>query len=117
MREPEQIGTVEIPLGREYPLDAQATEDPNRTWVVVPPGEYPVYSNGLVIFWVMTGTPRSNRLGDGLFTLGVGEEVGPEVTFQSKHFGPEEFQRDILDSPVAQPGPEQRLNFKIKELA
>lgn len=95
----EQIGTARITRVRVYPLDPAARDDGLGTTVVVQPGEYPVFRDGITYYWQMTGrinTGRGQRLGDGLFTLGSHDEGGgDEVTFYSRRFGPDEW-ADLL---------------------
>jgi hypothetical protein len=102
----QQIGTVQITRTRIYNLDPNAPEDCGYVpaTVVVEPGEYPVYQDGLSRYWRMTGVlnQRLNRLGDGLFTIAPGDERGDDdVVFYSRRYGPDDweelaagFQRD-----------------------
>ena len=97
-----QIGTVEITRVRVYPLDPQARDEILRTEVVVQPGEYPVFCRGgMTYYWQMTGTinGRSERLGDGMFTMHSGDLVTPdEVVFYSPRFGPDEWADMLRES-------------------
>lgn len=112
-----QIGTVEITRPRVYPLDPQARDEIVRTDVLVPPGGYPVYRRGgMTYYWQMTGTinGRSERLGDGMFTIGGSDVATPdEVVFYSPRFGPDEW-GDMLSEAA---GPGSALVFRIDEPA
>jgi hypothetical protein len=93
----EQIGTVRITRRRVYQLDPYA---PGHAYVpvsvVVEPGEYPVYQDGLSRYWRMTGflNRMVNRLGDGMFamTRPLRDEPGDDdVVFYSRRYGPDEW--------------------------
>jgi hypothetical protein len=90
-----QIGTVEITRVRIYRLDPAARDDdPLATTVVVQPGTYPVYLDGLSRYWRMTGTVnhRAYRMGDGMFAMNEGDVPSEdEVTFYSRRLGPDEW--------------------------
>lgn len=112
----ELVGTVEILRQRIYNLDPEAS-GPNVTEVVVEPGTFPLYSDGLSYYWSMTGRINArgfHRLGDGLFVLQMNDEgSGAEVTFPSHTYGTDEWQA-LLDEPVCQEGnPEQRLRIRL----
>lgn len=115
-----KIGTVEILQLRVYPLDAEGRDD-FRTTVVVGPGTYDVYREGMTTFWMMTGQVNRRgfeRLGDGMFSIVQGDvSSGIEVQFPSKRFGPDEWQA-FLAEPVCTDGhPEQRLHFRLEQPA
>lgn len=117
MSDIEPIGTVEVLKMQVYPLDAAATDDGNRTEVCVPAGTYAVYRQGLSHFWLMTGRVNTGRIwrnGDGIFTLIPADiDEGPEVTFPSRFFGPDEW-ADFLDEPRCTEGDlTQRLRFRL----
>src|SRR5262245_16311382 len=101
-----KIGTVEILRHRIYPLDAES-RDELRTTVVVEPGIYDVYGDGLSTFWLMRGhvNPRSiRRMGDGLFMMQPSDQSSDvEVQFPSQVFGPDEF-ADLLAGPECAEG-------------
>ncbi len=111
----EQIGTVEILRARTYPLDPETREA--GTEVIVGPGTYPVYSDGLTTFWMMTGDLSDGgvrRHGDGMLTVTNADvPSGVAATFPSRRMGSDEF-RDLLDHPVCREGgDEQRLRFTL----
>jgi hypothetical protein len=115
----ERIGYVEILRTRVYPLDAALGYDSAATTVVVAPGVYPLWRDGISHFWMMTGhvnSGRMHRLGDGIFSMMSADEAGgPEVTFPSKVFGPDEW-ADFLAEPTCTEGhPEQRLRVRQHE--
>lgn len=117
----EPIGTVQILKTRVYALDAQMSNDPLATTVVVAPSEYTLYQDGLSRFWMMTGriTARAfQRHGDGLFTLHEADEpAGPEVTFPSRTFGPDEWESFIGEPACTEGHPEQRLRVRLYRTA
>lgn len=99
-----RVGTFELLRERIYHLDAAAARgaDPlaSFTEVIVKPGEYPIHRDGISTWWMMTGrinTGRINRLGDGMFTM-IEADIpdGPEVTFPSTVYGPDEW-ADLLE--------------------
>ncbi len=113
-----QIGTVEILRDRIYSLDPYNREI-TATEVVVPPGVYPLLSDGYSHLWMMTGKLNGQllRRGDGLM-LGVKHANampldGIVVTFPSKLFGPDDW-KDLLDYPENREGhSDQRLRITI----
>lgn len=115
-----QVGTVEILTLRVYPLDTNTAHSPTLTEVVVQPGVYPVYRGEYgETYWLLTGRinwGRHRRMGDGMFTLGAGDDAsGPQVVFPSRVFGTEAF-ADLRAEPVCAEGdPRQRLRFNIEE--
>jgi len=113
----QRIGTIEILRVRVYPLDFEAT-NPTRSEVVVEPGVYDLFSDGMTTYWMMRGrlNNRIERMGDGLFGMRNGD--GPsdiEVVFPSQRFGPDEW-RDLLAEPMFTEGdPEQRMRVTLVE--
>jgi len=94
----EQIGTVRITRTRIYQLDPQAPDRFSPATVIVDPGEYPVYRDGLSHYWRMTGVLNHDmyRLGDGMFSLSSGDERSEDdVVFYSRRSGPDEW-ADLL---------------------
>jgi hypothetical protein len=108
-----KIGTIELLRLRVYPLDAES-HDSLRSEVVVEPGEYDVYSDGLTTFWMMRGKLNQRgawRMGDGMFTLNPNDDPADiEVVFPSRRFGPDEW-ADLIAGPEFAEGPEQRLRL------
>ena len=90
------------------------------TSVIVEPGEYPVYWDDGAVYWLMTGRLNSRggqKIGDGMFVMGGGDRPhGPDVTFPSRSYGPEQF-ADFLREEVCVEGPAQRLRFEVNEKA
>lgn len=115
------IGEVELLRERAYPLDAECGPAGQHVYteVVVPPGTYPLYGDGLTTFIVFTGLPnigRVFRLGDGLMTAQTADVVDtdwPEVTFMSRRWGPDEWE-DFTADPMCAPGPEQRMRISLR---
>lgn len=109
--QPSKIGTVEILRPRVYSLDAESNDD-LRSTVIVEPGSYDLYRDGMTTFWLMHGQLNRRgtwRLGDGSFSLESSDSPsGIEVVFPSKRFGPDEW-TDLLAGPEFADGPEQRL--------
>lgn len=101
-----QIGTVTISRPRVYPLDPAALDSPAT--VVVPPGEYPVFQDGLSRYWRMTGTlnhQRFNRLGDGMFSASASDAPSDDdVVFYSRRYGPDEW-AELLSAVAAETNP------------
>ena len=98
----EQIGTVRITRTRIYQLDPQAPDRFSPATVIVDPGEYPVYRDGLSHYWRMTGVLNHDmyRLGDGMFSLSSGDERSEDdVVFYSRRPGPDEWADLPADSP------------------
>jgi hypothetical protein len=109
-----RVGTVEVLRQRVYAIDPN-NGDRGGTEVVVEPGPYPVYRKCDAYRWMMRGrvNERNEKIGDGLFILHAGDRpAGPKVKFPSRTFGAEQF-AELLEEPVCQPGPEQRLRFSI----
>lgn len=111
-----RVGTVEILKARIYPLDAES-HDATRTTVVVEPGQYPLYGDGLTTFWMMRGNLNQRgvwRMGDGMFGLyesDVPTEI--EVAFPSRRYGPDEW-ADLLADPLFVEGhADQRVRVTI----
>jgi hypothetical protein len=112
----EQVGTVEILKARVYPLDPEMNDQPLATTVVVDVGTYPLYRHIDAYYWMMTGRINSRgftKMGDGLFAINDGDApAGPEVTFPSPRFGPEQW-ADFIAEPVCTEGhPAQRLRVR-----
>lgn len=112
----QQIGHVEILRQRIYNLDAECHCKTGST-VVVEPGQYPLYSDGLTTWWVMRGKLNQRgiwRMGDGMFGMrqsDVASEI--EVQFPSRRFGSDEW-ADLLSSPDFTEGAEsQRVRVSI----
>jgi hypothetical protein len=103
-----QIGTVTITRARLYKLDPDIPDDtPFESWVIVEPGDYPVYENGITRYWRMTGQldGANQRLGDGMFRLSNTPEAGDDdVVFYSQRFGPDEW-KELLEGFAADPDP------------
>ena len=101
---------------RIYNLDAECTGNLCST-VVVEPGTYDLFSDGMTVFWMMRGRLNiggAYRLGDGLFTLSASDEPSDiEVTFPSRRFDPDEW-ADLLGSPEFTEGHDsQRLRLLL----
>jgi hypothetical protein len=102
-----QIGTVRVTRRRIYPLDPYAL-GPDPTSVVVEPGEYPVYEDGISRYWRLTGTlnRQSRFLGDGFFTANPGDAPSDDddVVFYSRRYGPDEW-ADLVNGFAAYANP------------
>ena len=114
MRNP--IGSIEILRTRVYNLDPECRGDLCTT-VVVDPGAYDLYCDGISTYWMMRGHLNmrgSWRMGDGLFGLHSSDEPSDiEVTFPSRRFGPDEW-ADLLSSPECTEGHDgQRLRISL----
>lgn len=114
-----QLGTVEVLKTRIYNLDPEC-HCPTSTSVVVGPGTYPVYSDGLTTLWVMSGAINQRdvqRMGDGMFAINQGGDSPSEirVTFPSRSLGPDEW-ADLIASPLFRDGhAEQRMHLTLPE--
>jgi hypothetical protein len=111
----QQIGTVRITRTRSYPLDPSAPDHLLRAEVLVEPGEYPVYQDGLSHYWRMTGVinHRHYRMGDGMFAMNPGDEAsGDDVVFYSRRYGPDEW-NELLAEFAAEAEP--RLVLSLSE--
>lgn len=112
--EPIEVGVVEVLLTRIYKLDPE-NDSPNATTVVVEPGNYPLFSDGMSFFWLMRGRVNAGRcfrrMGDGMFAVEPTDRpVGPEVQFPSKTFGRDEWDDFTANDPTcAEHHPQQRL--------
>lgn len=107
-----QVGTVEITRDRIYTLDPWLPEHVRETasTVIVKPGTYPVYRDGLSTYWRMTGVlnHRHYRMGDGIFAMNSADVPSDDdVVFYSMRYGPDEwaelvagFGREILPALV-----------------
>lgn len=115
--EHEQVGTIEILRMRVYPLDAVAVEARNKTTVCVQPGTYPIFRDVEAYYWLMTGQVDNrgfHKLGDGLFSMVDGDEpAGPEVTFPSMRFGPEQLADLLTEDGFTEGHPEQRCRVSL----
>jgi hypothetical protein len=103
----EQIGTVTVTRDRVYNLDPQTPDHVVGTQVIVGPGQYPLYRDGLSIYWRMTGilNHAHYRMGDGLFAMNSGDvRSEDDVVFYSQRYGPDEF-ADLVREFEALPGP------------
>ena len=111
----QQIGTVRITRTRVYLLDPMArADDTLATTVLVDPGEYPVYQDGISRYWRMTGTLNHQyyRMGDGAFAMNDGDvPSADEVVFYSRRYGPDEWE-ELLAGFEAEPDP--RLVFQLE---
>jgi hypothetical protein len=111
-----QIGTVQITRTRVYLLDPAARpDDVTATTVLVEPGEYPVYQDGISFYWRMTGVlnHQSYRIGDGMFEMNSGDKLSEDdVAFYSRRYGPDEW--DALLAGFAAEA-EPRLVFTLLE--
>jgi hypothetical protein len=93
-----QIGTVQVIRTRSYCLDPYAGDIPGfiPSEVLVEPGEYPLYQDGLSRYWRMTGVLNRNinRMGDGLFSFpanGSDMRSDDDVVFYSRRYGPDDW--------------------------
>jgi hypothetical protein len=113
MPEHVRIGTVDVLRLRIYPLDAESSLDSGR-FVVVTPGEYPLYRTGDATYWMLTGQLNArdwHRIGDGLFLAGGSPRgEGPPVTFPSQIYGPDAFAKLLKDPTL-----DGRVRFWIDE--
>lgn len=111
----EQIGTVEVLKLRNYAIDSESPQP--RTEVIVAPGIFPLYKEGLSHFWLMTGTLNLGgvkRMGDGLFIQTPGDIPSDiKVTFPSRFMGPDEFNNLQLHPQATEGDPEQRIRIKL----
>lgn len=111
-----QIGQIEILRTRIYALDPEST-DPNRQEVIVEPGSYPIYRDGVSTFWMMRGKLNQRGIfpmGDGMFGMRVGDFASDvEVQFPSKRFGPDEWANLLTGPEFAEGNPEQRLRVML----
>lgn len=112
----QQIGTVRITRTRDYALDPAMGHEATATTVLVQPGDYPVYRDGLSRYWRMTGVinHRHYRIGDGMFAINEGGDVPSEddVVFYSRRYGPDEW-AELLGAFEAETEP--RLVFSLSE--
>lgn len=113
MSKPREIGTVEVLTMRVYTTE--------RGEFAVDPGTYPVCHNPRSgrISLLLTGRPAervvtTERIGDGMFTVGAHDAVSGELTtFPQGYWTAAEF-AELLDDPVAIEGhPMQRLRFRV----
>ena len=118
MKKMEQVGTVEILLTRTYPLDPlNWNRAGNYTEVIVPPGVYPLYSDGFSRLWVMEGQLNSGGVhghGDGMFIVWPGDvESGISVKFPSRTYGPDDWEEWQADPLCTEGHPNQRLRIIV----
>jgi len=110
-----KIGTIEILRSRVYNLDAECHHDGGST-VVVEPGHYDLFSDGLTTFWMMRGKLNERgiwRMGDGIFSMRASDVPSDiEVVFPSKRWGIDEW-ADLLLGPEFTEGPAQRLRIHL----
>lgn len=115
----EQIGTVEILAPRSYPLDPEHPRAREGTWMLVEPGKYPLYREGITYYWVMTGRRNQlgvSRSGDGIFVVARNDApAGPELTFASRRRGPDEWAELLADDTSVEGSPGQRLRITLAE--
>lgn len=116
MSAPTRIGTVEILRARTYSLDAESHDD-TRSTVIVEPGTFDLFSDGMTTFWMMRGQINKggiSRLGDGMFSMRAGDvPSGIEVVFPSKRFGPDEWAELLTEPNFTEGHPEQRLRVTL----
>ena len=110
-----EVGTVEILRERVYPLDPNTGDSPVASTVVVAPGVYPLWRVADATYWMMSGHLNSggfDKIGDGLFVMRAGDGAdGPQVTFPSRRFGPDEWAAFLADPSCVEGDPEQRLRI------
>jgi len=115
----EQIGTVEVLRTRIYALDPETAEHPLATQVVVQPGTYPLYRQFEAVWWMMTGKINGggiSKIGDGMFSMIRGDfGSGPDVTFPSRRYGPEQWAEFIAEPICTDGDPGQRLRIRAVE--
>ena len=113
-----RIGHVEILRIRIFALDAEMAHEPLASSVIVEPGTYELYADGMTTFWMMRGKLNERgtwRLGDGLFGLfqtDLPSEI--EVVFPSRRFGQDEW-ADLIAGPEFTEGPDQRLRLLLDQ--
>lgn len=111
-----RIGTIEILRLRVYSLDSECHCETSSS-VVVQPGQYDLYRDCDMTFWMMSGRLNLRgfqRLGDGLFAMHYGDvESEIEVTFPSKRFGPDEWASLLAEDGFTEGHPEQRLRVLL----
>ena len=112
-----RIGSVEIlNIPRVYPLDAEA-HDELRSTVVVEPGHYDLFSDGMTTFWLMRGRLNRRgieRLGDGMFAMNPNDSaLDIEVVFPSRRFGPDEWAKLQAEPTFTEGHPQQRLRVTV----
>ncbi len=110
------IGTVEVLKARIYPLDPEMGDEQLATTVFVDVGVYPLYQHIDAYYWMMTGRINSRgftKMGDGLFAMSDGDApAGPEVTFPSPRFGPEQWANFTAEPVCVEGHPDQRLRIR-----
>lgn len=110
------VGTIEVLADRVYPLDAEATNN-TRTEILVEPGTYEVFSDGLATFWMMRGKLNQRglwRMGDGMFGMSGSDRPSEiEVVFPSRRFGPDEWADLVAGNQFQEGHPAQRLRLRM----
>src|SRR5258706_50412 len=111
----DQIGNIDVLTTRVYNLHPEC-HCPNATSVVVTPGTYPLYSDGLTTFFLLTGRINLRglrRMGDGMFGMHANDQPSDtEVTFPSRCYGQSEW-ADLIESTLFADGhPDQRLRLR-----
>lgn len=117
MSEFKQIGTFEVMRPRVYALDPEVPASTvGGSEVLVQPGVYPLFCDGLSYLWVMEGTLNLGgvrRRGDGLIFATRGDvDSGIGVKFPSRIMGEDEF-RVLCEHPDGTAGPEQRYQVTL----
>lgn len=115
-----KIGTVELLRARIYPLDAETSAElchcPHLT-VIVAPGVFDLYSDGLAFWWVMRGQLNQRgawRMGDGMFAVWPSDRPsGIDVVFPSKRFGHDEWAKLLTEPELTEGHEHQRLRVSL----
>lgn len=116
MSTPLQIGTVEVLRLRTY-ADSFGND------VTVQPGIYPlVMDQDKMVYWTMEGEiseyfkPDFTKVGDGMFIVHPGGDKlsGEKTTVNSPRFDPSKW-AELVQHPIANPGPEQRIVISLKD--
>ena len=110
-----RIGSIEILRHRVYPLDAETSDHPRHTEVVVEPGTYDLFTDGSDRFWMMRGRLNergmSKEIGKGLFSMKIGDAPSDiEVVFPSKRMSP-----PAWTALLADPGFAERFRVTIDD--
>ena len=116
----QKIGTVEIIRPRVYALDAEADPRSNHSTVLVEPGRYDLFADGMATWWMMRGRLCQRgiwRMGDGMFAMNASDEPSDiEVVFPSRRFGPDEW-AELIATPEFADGSAQRLRVSLDTAA
>lgn len=115
----ERIGTVTVVNNaRLWPLDA-ASSDPVLGVYANVGTECPLYSDGMSIFWVISGYLNAGGFqpkGDGLaMSVPWDIESNIEVTVPSPVFGQDDWARFLTEPHTQEGSPEQRLQIDVWE--